>query len=466
MNTSMRVTSAFSRRHLLRAAVTGVAGIALGPLDASVDAQVKGERPRQADGVRVLNPQNRVPLSLIIDDSTCLVNLAHFCIPQFQDMFPDTVKQDWKKLPREIPDAFLREFGDWCREHGVKGKYSVIPYPACVGWLDRELPGWSKKDLDASLKLVRELLAPNWDFHPEMVTHTWVIDTKTGRPYPERSKRFMENWTWTDGQSADQLAEYMSYALRILKNVGLTCEGITTPGGFGIHVLPELAQGTLQACRDVFQVKVPHYFRHIYTDERSVAPRVEYASRIDRPDPRCVVSIVACTGDWTGGWDGLAPVSADLFITKDLRGGRVPQVIDRGEPAVLFSHWPGLYFNGEKRGFHTIQEVVKRIHQRYDNVIWMKLSEIARYWAAKELTRIDKQAEQVTLQAPFATPRFTLDIKVVQTSGVRLVGRDQSKMLQEVNKPLELKSGTFHRQKDGVTVCFDLSRGETVLQLR
>jgi hypothetical protein len=399
-----------------------------------------GERPKQAEGVRLLHPRNRVPLSLIIDDSTCLVNLAHFCIPQFAEIFPDTVKQDWKKLPREIPNSFVREWGEWCHENGVKGKYSVIPYPACVGWLDRDLAGWSKRELDDSIKLVRELLAPDWDFHPEMVTHTWVIDTKTGRPYPERSERFMENWGWTNGQSADRLAEYMSYALRILKNVGITCEGITTPGGFGMRVLPELAQGTMQACRDVFKVEIPHYFRHIFTDQRSVAPRVEYASRLESSDPRCVVSIIACTGDWTGGWDGISPVNADLFISKDLDRGRVPEVIARGEPAVLFCHWPGIYFNGQKLGFHAFQEVVKRLHQRYANLIWMKSSELSRYWAAKELTRIDKQGDRVTLQAPFAAPLFTLEVKLAAVKTVRLASRDQKKVLQEVKQPLDLNT--------------------------
>src|SRR5947208_55083 len=120
-----------SRRDFLQAAALSVAGGAIGLMESSVLAQLKGERPKQANGVKVLNPQNRVPVSLIIDDSTCLVNLAHFCIPQFHDMFPDQFKQDWKKLPREIPDSFLREFGEWCRERGVKGKFSVIPNPAC-----------------------------------------------------------------------------------------------------------------------------------------------------------------------------------------------------------------------------------------------------------------------------------------------------------------------------------------------
>ena len=55
-------------------------------------------------------------MSFIIDDSTCLVNLAHFGIPAFAEAFPDRYTQDWRSLPREIPDAFVEEFGLWCRE--------------------------------------------------------------------------------------------------------------------------------------------------------------------------------------------------------------------------------------------------------------------------------------------------------------------------------------------------------------
>ena len=89
-------------------------------------------------------------------------------------------------------------------------------------------------------------MMPNWDIHPEMVTHTRVIDTKTGHPYPDHSLKFMENWEWTTGRSADEIADYMAYALHILKNIGLPCEGITTPGGFGNRALPQLAQATLR----------------------------------------------------------------------------------------------------------------------------------------------------------------------------------------------------------------------------
>jgi hypothetical protein len=442
----------YSRRKFLKTSATA----ALASQIPDVVAQIAGDRPRRTEGVTVLNPRDRVPVGLIIDDSTCLVNLAHFCIPHFAEVFPDRYKQRWQDLPREIPDSFVREFGEWCAEHGVRGKYSIIPYPACVGWLDRDIPGWSRRALDDSLKLVRTLMLPNWDIHPEMVTHTWVIDTKTGRPFPERSDKFMENWRWTDGKSVDQLADYLSYALRILKNVDLPCEGITTPGGFGNRVLPELAQATLQSCRDVFKAEIPHYFRHLYTDEKSVAPRVEYAAGLDSDDPRCVVSMIGCTGDWFGGWDGLERGSVDQFITEDLKGGRLPEVIARGEPAVMVCHWPGIYFNGDKVGFNIFKQIVQRLRTRYDNLIWMKLSEIARYWAARELTRIEATPNGLQLHAPFAASAFTVRFGARSTAVPRIVGTE----LREVRTSQALERNTWNRDSDKtVTVCFDLPKG-------
>ncbi len=117
--------------------------------------------------------------------------------------------------------------------------------------MDRELLGWSHRELEDSLQLVREFMLPNWDIHPEMATHTRVIDTKTGRPFAARGPEWMENWQWTDGKSVDQLADYLTYSLQILKVAGLPCDGITTPGGFAGKVVPELAQATLQSVRHV-----------------------------------------------------------------------------------------------------------------------------------------------------------------------------------------------------------------------
>lgn len=449
------------RRNVLRMGAAAMGGPLLGGMPLlGLEA---GKRPGQDGRVRVLNPLNRVPLSFIIDDSTCLVNMAHFAIPQFAEVFPNNYKQDWRSLPREIPDSFVRKFGQWCREHGVKGKYSIVPYPAMVGWVDRELPGWSKQQLRESLKLVREFMSVDWDIHPEMVTHTWAINTRTGRPYEERSERFMENWGFSVGKSADELADYMSYALRILQNAGLQCEGITTPGGFGSRVLKELSIATLQSCRQVYKAEVPHYFRHLFTDQTSVAPRVENASGLDGDDPQCVVSIIGCTGDWFGGWDGLTPGSVDKFITADLQSGRMVEVIERGEPAIMVCHWPGIYFNGQETGFNIFKEAVLRMHRRYDNLVWMKLSEIARYWAAKELTTIEVKGQKVVLTAPFGTPNFTMSLGGPVKGNPRVIAGGNQKTLRKVADPLQLANDTWSTDCDNVIVCMELTRGKSEL---
>ncbi len=60
---------------------------------------------------------------------------------------------------------------------------SPIP-PVSVGWTANFRVGRGEK-LEDSLKLVRELMVPHWDIHPEMITHTRVIDLNTGRPCEE-----------------------------------------------------------------------------------------------------------------------------------------------------------------------------------------------------------------------------------------------------------------------------------------
>jgi len=454
-----------NRRDFLQKTALTALGAGSALQTAGALAQPKGDRPASAGDVTVLNPQNRVPMSFIIDDSTCLVNMAHFGIPHFATAWPDRYKQDWRSLPREIPDSFVRKFGQWCREHGIKGKYSIVPYPALVGWLDRCLPGWTQKELDDSLKLVRDFMLPDWDIHPEMITHTWVINTKTGRPYPEQTGYYIENAGWSQDKSADELADYMAYALRILKNVGLPCEGITTPGGFGGQNRPNLAQATLESCRDVFNAEIPHYFRDLFTNDRSVAPLVQYASGLDDDNPKAVVSIIGCTGDWFGGWDGLKPGSVDQFITEDLEGGRLPEVIKKGEPAILVCHWPGVYFNGEEIGFNIFKEVIRRLEARYDNLIWMKNSEIARYWAARELTKIERQGRKITFNAPFATTRFTIRTKAGSQGAPTLIAGANRADLRRVTAPLQLKSQTWHADGAEVTACFDLPKGKSTLAL-
>ena len=197
----------------------------------------------------------------------------------------------------------------------------------------------------------------------------------------------------------------------------------------------------------------------------SVAPRVYYASGLEGADPRCVVSIIGCTGDWFGGWDGLTPGDADRFITADLQQGRMVEVIEKEEPAVMVCHWPGIYFNGTELGFDIFKTVVGRLHARYDHLRWMKLSEIARYWAAKELTRIERQGHTVTFHAPFATPHFTVRVAQAAEGAPQVATRGIAVPLNAVQDRRALTAGTWVREGRDLTVCFDLPRGETKLRL-
>jgi len=449
----------FSRRRFCQAAVAAGTGLMVSELP----GQEAGQRPVACKDVTVLNPRNRVPVGLIVDDSTCLVNLNKFAVPQFDHVYGGQRKEyqrDWKSWPDEIPDAFVRKFGEWCAEHGVKGKYSIVPYPACVGRLDRQIPGWSQKELQQSIELVKTLMMPNWDIHPEMVTHTRIIDLKTGHPYEEFTPKFMENWDWTTGRSADEIAAYMEYALTILKHIGLPCEGVTTPGGFGNRARPQLAQASFESVRSVFKTEVPHYFRDLHDKgDASVAPIVQNARDLDSDDPKCVVSIIGCTGDWTGGWDNVEPVGTDAFITADLKSGRMVDVITRGEPAMIVCHWTGIHWNGEEKGFKVFQEVVKRLHARFDNLLWMKLSTLARYWAAKECTAITKTNAGIEFKAPWACQDFTVEFAAPAGRAVKF----GEKPLEEAKSVAALKSGTWTRHDKNIIACVDLPKGKSSL---
>ncbi len=450
-----------SRRTFLSSslAVTG-ATIGLGALPAH--AQKTGNAK---DSVTVLNPRNRVPLSFIIDDSTCLVNMGHFCMPQFAECYPSRkdYQKPWKTWPREIPDSFVREFGEWCAEHGVKGKYSIVPNPACVGWMDREIPGWSRRELLDSLKLVRELMVPNWDIHPEMITHTRVIDLKTGRPINEISPATMENSYPREKKSVDELAAYLAYSLRILKNCDLPCEGVTTPGGFGNLVKPELSLAVHDAVRDVYGTELPHYFKYVIGSDENTKPKLEHVRGLDTNDPKVTVNVPAGTGDWFGGWDGDRESEPDRYATEDATSGRMVEMIENGEPAVMLCHWPGMYTQGTKAGFRAFQQVVTSLAARYRNkTVWMKVSQIGRYYAAAELTQITATPDGLTLKAPFGTSGFTLRIaKPGVGKPIVRAATGESQTLDEVRSVTDVDSGKWLKEKASQVLCFDLPKGTT-----
>ena len=151
-------------------------------LAGNVLAQVPGARPPPSPGVTVLNPRHRVPVGLIIDDSTCLVNLNRFAVLRTLSRTgaPPAAVAGW---PVEIP--CIRSIRRWCA--GMEGQIQHRAVSACVGRLDRIAGLDGAKQ--ASIDLVRTLMLPNWTCI-EMVSHTRVI-MRTGHPH-RSSRAFRE----------------------------------------------------------------------------------------------------------------------------------------------------------------------------------------------------------------------------------------------------------------------------------
>ncbi|MFW6171992.1 MAG: hypothetical protein ACODAD_16005, partial [Planctomycetota bacterium] len=113
----------------------------------------------------------------------------------------------------------------------------------------------------------------------------------------------------------------------------------------------------------------------------------------------------------------------------------------------------------------TFKGTVKRLNAGFaDRIRWMKLSEIARYWAAKELTAIAKAKGAVTLKAPFGTPGFTLELPFNETPPVVKYGAGETE-LKKVGSPERLSAGTW-TEADGegrLVACFNLEKGTTTI---
>jgi len=83
----------------------------------------------------------------------------------------------------------------------------------------------------------------------------------------------------------------------------------------------------MEAVREVYRAEISHYFRDMFTEKgEHVIAKSFISFRLDGSDPKCVVSIFGCAGDWFGGWDGLVPGDVNRFIAEDLQSGRMVEV--------------------------------------------------------------------------------------------------------------------------------------------
>ncbi len=391
---------------------------------------------------------DRVPLSIIFDDSTLLVNLNYFFM---RDRNPiDGQSRRWEDVPVVHPESFTREFAEWCLEHGVRGKYSVVPCPAGLGRIDRGLPLFSQAQQESWLKMCRELIVPAYDITPEMITHTFVVDLKTLQPV---DPQLWEQWGWHNlpVDQEDLVTDYIALACQILANVDLPPEGVTSPGGFG-NPIDFYAKVTGHAVRKVTGNPTPYFFKRV-SGNGPVETPVWYP---DRAAGTAVGEIIASTGDWTGSWTGYGEVSVDKYITADLAGGRLPAVIDAGDPAVLISHWQGFYglHNDDRRGFNAFKTVVRRLKERDphgERTQWRKCSEITNYACAREMAGITVQGNTLTLDLPVRVPDLTLRLTDVNVRSVSIDGKPLARALTRA----AFRGNTFFREGDVTLVAFD-----------
>ncbi len=110
--------------------------------------------------------------------------------------------------------------------------------------------------------------------------------------------------------------------------------------------------------------------------------------------------------------------------------------------------------------------MVEALDRRFrDETIWMKLSEIARYWAAKELTQIRRDEAGLEIDAPFATPRFTLRVAASDAATPRIRSKGRITDLEMVSMAQNLKPGRWMRDGTHLVVCFDLPKGKSSVTL-
>jgi hypothetical protein len=393
------------------------------------------------DGLRILWPGGRVPVSVLLDDPTPGRN------PMWYE-YPDAGHT------AEIPNSFTERFADVIERTGARGKFSVVPCPGGQGRLDEGVPGLSTQELSAFLGIVRERIAPTWDVGPEMMTHNKAFDLETGQLLPERED------IWGAYQNVGTLTPYISLALQILRNVNLQPTGVTSPWSFGIEVEDAYNTATVTALREVCGVRLGWYFLHVDKESLAVPPRI---ARLQPDEGTALVSLVSASRDAAGHADFAwrtqfgEPALTDALLSRDGMSGRLTELFPQREPMIFHTHWQSLFSNGSGAGLLALEDLFNRIHRTWGAQIrWMSAREIAVYATAKAATHVHLSPEgrRVRLEAPFSCRDFT--VRVPDANSLRLNDRSLSQLGPEDS----VHEGTWRAEDDGAIACFALQHGD------
>src|ERR671926_1963236 len=113
-----------------------------------------------------------VPASLLVDDPAPCINPFYYFRLQVD-------REGHERHEPRIPLDFLEQFAAVSHARGIRGKFSVLPYPAGLGSILDGWEGCDRAELAAWLDLARTAIAPRFDITPEIMTHTLALDLKT-----------------------------------------------------------------------------------------------------------------------------------------------------------------------------------------------------------------------------------------------------------------------------------------------
>ncbi len=309
------------------------------------------------------NDEEVLPIALIVDDGVPCINALYYYHKQVDKIEP-TVRQ-------RISISLLEEFITCAQKYGVRGDFSVIPYPAGLGPVTDGLAGYDRGEMKRWIELVRENIMAQFDIHPELLTHTLALDLKTNKLLDTAEH------IWMAEASQQELAAYFARAMTILKEAGVPGNGITQPCFFkGDEQL--YARAILAAEKQVNNRRLTHYFMHVERESRYVGPSITY---VDKVKKEAVVSVPSGSADffWPSNFRPcVAQELADGLITEDGQAGRLVELFGNRSPIVFHTHWQSLASNGSHAGMRGLELVAARINEHFGGQVrWMKLSEIA-----------------------------------------------------------------------------------------
>ena len=306
-----------------------------------------------------------IPIALLVDDGAP-VNPMFFHDPPY----------DHELL---MPNSLLRDFADLCDEYGVRGKFSVLPMPCCLGGIDGTLNHVAPRHLSEFLRLVRKRIAPRFDITPEILTHLAAYKMEGGFAHVYEDE-------WIARATVEEMTDYIALGLEILEHVGLSATGVTSPWDTGASNEAQYAHAIGNAHWRVHRRPVTWYFLHMVGEGPPRGPSVTIRNA---DTGQVVVSIPAMTLDPF--WDTQRPMSAtpraagaaaragmECLISRDGKRGRIPEVVRHGCPVTILTHWQSLYSDGSCAGLRGLADLLKRLHKRYgDGLQWSTCSELA-----------------------------------------------------------------------------------------